>query len=107
MHKIVVKFLGGDNIGEIFYQAPENKLVIKAFLPEYQSELDDTVRTICQKQLTMITGITETGPGQETHKTIAHSVLPGTPEYLAAIADALTRSVNKIRGRRVRGYLME
>lgn len=107
MHKIVVKFFGGDSIGEIFYQMPEKKLVIKAFLPKYQHELDGTVRVICQKHLTLTAGVTENEQGHVTNKTIIHSVQPGTPEYLIAIADELSRSVNKIQGRRVRGYLVE
>jgi hypothetical protein len=104
--KIIVKQLGGGEIG-VISQNPGGLLIIQAYLPTLQAELEATVRTVSQQPLTYIAGATEIVGGQTVQKTIQKLAKPGDAEYLPALADALSKTKIRISGKRVRGYVVQ
>jgi hypothetical protein len=103
--KVFIKQFGGKVVGDVAYDT-EGALVVSAYAPYLQAELEAIVGQIAQRLLTAVTGMQIEQNGQITHKTIARLVNPGEPRYLLALADALTHARVTIANKRIRAYVV-
>lgn len=107
MSSLIVKQLGGHQIG-IVTQNPDGSLNIRCENPVYESELTKILNDIAQGPLVLRGGYKKQLPnGRIGYVTVAKTCQPGDPDYLHALADAITRKQVVIGGKQVRAYIKE
>jgi hypothetical protein len=104
-NKLILKLYGGPEIAAVT-QAQDGKLQVQVFSPELDAHIHQLVRQESQKPLQLMGGSGTTKNGEKTYVTTSRKVQPGAPDYLRALADAITRSSEKIQGKKVRAYVI-
>ena len=97
----VVQF-GGQQDGSIT-QEQNGFLTVRGATSELERALRDLIAQITAVPLTYVSGREVQTVHDLRHLTVQKTVVPGDPEYLAALADALPRY--RLLGKRVRGVL--
>jgi hypothetical protein len=106
-HKLILKQYGGPEIAAIT-QAVDGKLLVETLVDGLQAEIEDLVQRVSrQGPLTLIGGYEENKGRGPIHITTSRMVAPGDPNYLRALADALSKQSGMIQNKRVRAYVVE
>ncbi len=104
-NKLIIKQLGGGELGSVT-QTAGGSLVVQAVVAAHQADLEKLVLHFGQKALPYTMGETEVKEGQTIQKTIVRSISPGHPDYLRALAGALSQREAMFQGKRVRAYVV-
>jgi hypothetical protein len=104
-HKLILKLYSGPEIAAVT-QAQDGKLQVQVFSPELEAHINHLVKKESQKPLQLMGGSATAKDNQKIYVTMSRMVEPGNPDYLRALADAITKSGEKIQGKRVRAYVM-
>lgn len=103
--KVMIKKIRGEEVGEVT-QAADGQLLVKAYHPEIELELQQLVETVSRQPLRYVYGTTENVEGKIVHKTLGRTVNKGDPYYLEALADALSEPTVRLRGDRLQGQVI-
>ncbi len=103
--QLIIKILGGGEIGSVVQNA-SGELVVQAYATEMRASLEKLVKSYGQKELTLVSGTSEVVNGQTVNRTLVKKVKRGDPDYLHALADALSSPSVQLEGKRIRGYVV-
>ena len=104
--KLILKQFGGPEIASV-YQSPDGKYSIEVLAAGLQAEIYELVGQMSQKSFLLTGGFARKQDQAIVNITTSREVAPGDPDYLSALADALSDPTCKVQGKRVRAYLVK